>query len=136
VYKKVKFILKQVTKTQRGSRGIALHILEPRRQVGWVVNATPRPLYPRKRLGTHCIGGWVGPRTGLDGFGMFRRHQDSIPGPSSPSRVAILTELSRPQDSVYHGIHNICLLTVTAFSLSYKNNTLNAWHTNNVQKTR
>ena len=23
---------------------------------GWVVNATPRPLYPRKRPGTHCIG--------------------------------------------------------------------------------
>jgi len=23
----------------------------------WVVNATPRPLYPRERPGTHCIGG-------------------------------------------------------------------------------
>jgi len=33
---------------------------------GWVVNATPRPLYPRKRPGTHCIGGWVGPRAGQD----------------------------------------------------------------------
>jgi len=31
-----------------------------------VVNATPPPLYPRKRPGTHCIGGWVGPRAGLD----------------------------------------------------------------------
>ena len=28
--------------------------------MGWVVKATPRPLYPRERLGTHCIGGWVG----------------------------------------------------------------------------
>jgi len=26
--------------------------------MGWVVNATPRPLYPRERPGTHCIGGW------------------------------------------------------------------------------
>jgi hypothetical protein len=26
---------------------------------GWVVNATPRPLYPRERSGTHCTGGWV-----------------------------------------------------------------------------
>jgi hypothetical protein len=34
---------------------------------GWVVNATPRPLYLRERPGTHCIGGWVGPRVGLDG---------------------------------------------------------------------
>ena len=33
----------------------------------WVVNAMPRSLYPRERLFTHCIGGWVGPRAGLDG---------------------------------------------------------------------
>jgi hypothetical protein len=25
-----------------------------------VVNARPRPLYPRERHGTHCIEGWVG----------------------------------------------------------------------------
>ena len=35
--------------------------------MGWVVNATPRRLYPRERPGTHCIGGWVGPKVGLDG---------------------------------------------------------------------
>ena len=29
---------------------------------GWVVNATTPPLYPRERNGTHCIGGWMGPR--------------------------------------------------------------------------
>ena len=29
---------------------------------GRVVNATPRPLYPRERPGTNCIGGWVGPQ--------------------------------------------------------------------------
>jgi hypothetical protein len=27
--------------------------------MGWVVNATPRPLYPRERPGTHCIGSWA-----------------------------------------------------------------------------
>jgi len=64
--------------------------------MGWVVNATPRPLYPRERLGTHCIGGWVGPRAVLDGCGKSRPHRDSIPGPSSPWRVAVPTELSRP----------------------------------------
>jgi len=37
-----------------------------------MVNATPLPLYPRKRPGTHCIGGWVGPRAGLDGCGKSR----------------------------------------------------------------
>jgi hypothetical protein len=34
--------------------------------MGWVFNATPRPLYPWKRPGAHCIGGWVGPKAGLD----------------------------------------------------------------------
>ena len=51
---------------------------------GWVVNVTPRPLYTRESHGTHCIGGWVGPRAGLDGCGKSRPHRDSIPGPSSP----------------------------------------------------
>jgi hypothetical protein len=40
---------------------------------------TPRPLYPRERAGTHCTGGWVGPRAGLDGCGKSRPHRDSIP---------------------------------------------------------
>jgi len=35
---------------------------------GWVVNVTPRPLYPRERPGTHCVGGWTGTRAGLDEF--------------------------------------------------------------------
>jgi len=35
--------------------------------MGWVVNATPRPLYPRERPGSHCTGGWVDLRAGLDG---------------------------------------------------------------------
>jgi len=38
----------------------------------WVVNATPRPLFPRERPGTHCIGGWVGPRASLDECGNSR----------------------------------------------------------------
>ena len=36
---------------------------------GWVVSTMPLPLYPRERPGTHCTGGWVGPRAGLDGCG-------------------------------------------------------------------
>ena len=35
----------------------------------WVIDDTIRPLYPRARPGPHCIGGWVGPRAGLDGYG-------------------------------------------------------------------
>ena len=53
----------------------------------------PAALPPGK---THCTGGWVGPRTGLDGCGKSRPHRDSIPGSSSPQRFAIPTELPRP----------------------------------------
>ena len=50
----------------------------------------PAALYPRERPGTHCTGGWVGPRAGLD-----RRKISSLPGPDRPARssVAIPTEL-------------------------------------------
>jgi hypothetical protein len=40
--------------------------------MGWVVNTTLRPHYHRERLGTHCIGGWVGPKADLDGCGKSR----------------------------------------------------------------
>jgi hypothetical protein len=52
--------------------------------MGWVVSTTARPLYPRERPGTHCRGGWVGPRAGLDVCEKSRPLRDSIPGPSSP----------------------------------------------------
>jgi hypothetical protein len=42
------------------------------------------PLYPQERTGTHFIGGWVGPRAGLDGCGKSRPNRASIPGPPSP----------------------------------------------------
>ena len=41
----------------------------------------------RERPGTHCTGGWVGPRTGLEGCCKSHSHQDLIPGPSSPKQV-------------------------------------------------
>ena len=77
---KVKVTLEQATKAQRWSTLSLTSALDR----GRVVNATPRPLHPRERPGTHCIGGWVGPRAGLDGCGKSRPHRDSIPGPSSP----------------------------------------------------
>jgi hypothetical protein len=83
---KVKFTLEQATKAKRWSRGIALLFLYPRRSMGWVVNVTPRPLYPRNSPGTICIGAGGESRTGLDGCGKSGPplHRDSIPGPSSP----------------------------------------------------
>ena len=38
---------------------------------------------PPKRPGTHCIGGWAGPRGALDGYGKSHPYQDSFPGRSS-----------------------------------------------------
>ena len=63
---------------------------------GWVVSTTFRPLYPWERPGTHCTGGWVGPRAGLDGCGKSRPppNRDSFPGPSSQERFAIPTGAS------------------------------------------
>ena len=40
--------------------------------VGWVVNATPRPVYPLESPGAHFIRNWVDPRAGLDGCGRTR----------------------------------------------------------------
>jgi hypothetical protein len=68
----------------RGSRGIALLILNLGVRRGWVVSTTTWLLYPRERPGTHITGGWVGPGAGLDVCEKFCPHRDWIPGPSSP----------------------------------------------------
>jgi hypothetical protein len=48
----------------------------------------PAALLPGKGPGTHCIRGWVGPMSGMNGCGKSRPHWYSIPGSSSP--VALL----------------------------------------------
>jgi len=40
------FTLEKATMAQRGSRGIALLFFHPGAKLEWVVNVTPRPLYP------------------------------------------------------------------------------------------
>jgi hypothetical protein len=48
--------------------------------MGWMVNGTPRPLYPKERHPVpNCIGAWVVPTAGLDGCGKRRPYRDSIP---------------------------------------------------------
>jgi hypothetical protein len=39
---------------------------------------------PPEKTRTHCIGGWMGPRAGLNRCGKSRLQRDSIPGMSSP----------------------------------------------------
>jgi hypothetical protein len=70
--------------------------------MGWVVSVTPRPRFtPEERTpGTHCTGGWVDPRAGLD---TEARGKMLLPlraiEPRSPGRPVrshtILTELPR-----------------------------------------
>jgi hypothetical protein len=54
----------------------------------------PAALYPRERPGTHCTGGWVDPRTGLDSAENL-----TVTGIRSPDRQArskSLYQLSYP----------------------------------------
>jgi len=53
----------------------------------------PASLYPRKRAGTHCTGGWVGPRAGLDMCGKSRPFT-GIRSPERPARSQSLYRLS------------------------------------------
>jgi hypothetical protein len=76
---------------ERG-RGIALLFLHLGARRGWVVSTTPRPLYPRERPGTHCAGGWVGPRTGLD-VCEKSRPPTGIRSPDRPARSQSLYRL-------------------------------------------
>jgi hypothetical protein len=80
MYINVYFTLEQAMKTQKGSRYIALLFLQPRRSMRMcgqrqVLVALP----PGNRLGTHCTGGWMGPRACLDGHRESRPYRHSIP---------------------------------------------------------
>ena len=76
----------------------------------------PAALYTRERPGTHCAGGWVGLRAGLDRYGKSRPHRDSIPGPSSPQPVAIPTKLLGPHccsgKAIILHILSVCLCSL------------------------
>ena len=52
----------------------------------------PAVLHPRERPGTHCTGGWVGPRAGLDRCGKSR--PTGIRSPDRPARSQSLYRLS------------------------------------------
>ena len=95
----LKFTLEHIGKAQKGSRGVTTLSLTSALLGVWVISAKPWPLYPREFSCTHCIGGWIGPRAGLDRCGKSRLHRDSIPGPyfvicDSTDEVLLLTPLT------------------------------------------
>ena len=78
----------------------------------WAVNFAPRSLCPRERNpGTHWIGGWVGPRAGMDGFGEEKiscscrdsNHERSISYPCHHTDYAIL--LSTTNINIWNILH-------------------------------
>jgi hypothetical protein len=69
-------------------------------------------LPPGKRLGIHCIGGWVGPRPGLDGCEKSRPPT----GIRSPDRPACSEPLYRPSCPGPQG-------TVSAFCCAFSRGT-------------
>ena len=52
---------------------------------------------PQERHGTHCTGGWVGPRASLDRYGKFRLNRDSIPGTVQPVASRYTDYATRPK---------------------------------------
>ena len=82
---------------QRVGRGIALLFQDHGTRMGMSSQQhAPAALYYRERSGTHCTGGWVGPRAGLEGG---KSRPTGIRSPDRPTRssVAIPTELPGPQ---------------------------------------
>ena len=73
---------------------------------GW---ATPRPgrSTPGKRPGSHCAGGCVGPRAGLDGVHKPRpppigMQSPDRPGRSEPTGIPVINEIQRRKTECVH----------------------------------
>ena len=92
---KVKFSSWQATKARRRMEVQLYSSFSLGARCGWVANTTPR-----ERPGTHCIGGWVGPRAGLDGCGKSRIHRDR--STDRPVRSESLYLLSYRRPYVYN----------------------------------
>jgi hypothetical protein len=80
--------------------------------MGWVVNATPRPLYPREIPGTHFVEGFVVPRTGLDRWGKSRPNRDTIPDRSTRSKPLYRLRYPGPMCNKSDGFLVICDIIV------------------------
>ena len=71
-----------------------------------MVNAKLLSLYPRERYCIHFVGGWLDPKAGVYECGKSLSNWDSIPGPSSPLRVATPTALVIR--SMFTSLFNCC----------------------------
>ena len=95
--------------------------------MGWVVNATPRPLYPQERHGTHCIGGWWASEPVWTGA------EKLVPaGIRSPDRPARSELLYRPR---YAGSRTSKLILKYTISLAGIDSTVLRYRTVKVPKS-
>ena len=83
----------------RGSRGIALLFLDHGTRRGEVLASRPGRSLPRERPGTHCTGGWVGTRVGLDRCGKSRPPPGFVPRTVQPVASRYTDWASRPMSS-------------------------------------
>jgi hypothetical protein len=82
---KVKFTLATIHKGPEMEKMYSFTLsLTSARDRGGLSTPPPAALPSGERPGTHCTGGWVGLKVGLEGCGRSRLHRNSIPGPSSP----------------------------------------------------
>jgi hypothetical protein len=70
----------------------------------------PRPLYPQVRPGTHCTGGWVGPRAGLDVCEKSRPPPGFDPRTVQPV-VSRYTDWAIRPHIVWKSEHELCQVT-------------------------
>ena len=71
----------------------------------WVVNTTPRPLYPPGQTpGTLCTNGWVGLGACLNGVRKMSSDRDSNPEASRSLRVTMPTTLVRPLAAIINRV--------------------------------
>ena len=72
----------------------------------------PRPFYPWERPGAHFIGGWAGPRVGLDRCEKFRPTEIRSPGRPARGQPLYRLSYSGPREG---GGRGVIFDTVPAF---------------------
>jgi hypothetical protein len=86
----------------------------------WVVNAAPRPLYPRERPGTYCKGGWLGPRGGLDSCGKSHPQPGFDPRTVQPVASRYTDRATRPFSVKQYHLKNKYLYCICLYDELFK----------------
>ena len=104
----------------RGSRGITLsfHDRGTRRRWGGQCRA-PAALYPRERPGTHCTGGWMVLRAGLDRCGISRLPPGFDPLTVHPVASRYTYYATRPTYVVIIIFNLVCFVRLFIFRHQY-----------------